>query len=93
MPGWLPAGSEPQVLCVIMELWRVCEVARGFAAEVWEGDRRFLQQMSRKCGQHHPLALMLRAEGINSPVQHPCLGFHWGGVGFCQAHLQFCQNV
>lgn len=25
-------------------------------------------------------------------MQHPCLGFHWGGAGFCQIHLQFCQN-
>lgn len=47
-----PESSEaPGPLCDHLALEGV-GMARGFAAEVWEGDGKFLQQMSRKCGQH-----------------------------------------
>lgn len=69
-------------------------MAGGVVTEVWEGDGKFLQQTSRKCGQHCTHQQRCSgAEGIiNSSMQHPCLGFHGGGVGFCQFHLQFWKT-
>lgn len=48
-------------------------MSRGVAIEMWDGERKFLQQMGRKCGQHS-LALML-ISGIDSQLSGVSLGW------------------
>lgn len=40
----------------------------------------------------HPLALMLMSKRDKQPSAASLPRVSWGGAGFCQSHLQFCQN-
>lgn len=56
-------------------------MSRGVAIEMWDEERKFLQQMGRKCGQHL-LALML-ISGIDSQLSGVSLGWGWLLPGLC----------
>lgn len=62
-------------------------MAKGVAIEMWDGERKFLQQMGRKCGQHSLALTLISRRGSQPGGCIPLRGFT--GVGLASARLTF----